>query len=95
MKGILIGDPAGVYRAHVDAMFCHLGCAGPGHHVEGCLGHVGVRVVGALEVAVEHALHARHVDHPGWTATTHDCPQLAGDVEGHSGIDDLGAHAVK
>ena len=41
----------------------HLGGAGAGKHVERGLGHVGVRVAGALVAAAELALHRRHVHH--------------------------------
>ena len=59
---VLVADPAGVDAVHVDAVGVVVGRRGPRHHVEGGLGHVGVRVPGGLEAPVELALHRRHVD---------------------------------
>ena len=62
LRRILVGDPPRVHRVHVDAVLLVVGGGGAGHHVERGLGHVGVRVAGRLEVAVELALHRGHVD---------------------------------
>ncbi len=59
---ILVGDPASVHAVHVDAVAMVIGGRGARHHVERGLGHIGVRVPGGLEVAIELALHRRHVD---------------------------------
>lgn len=55
LDGVFIGDPAGVDGIHVDSVGVVIGCRGAGHHVERRLGHVGMRVSGGLELAVELA----------------------------------------
>ena len=51
--GILVGDPAGVDRVHVDAIAVVIGRGCARHHVQRGLRHVRVRVPGGLELAVE------------------------------------------
>ena len=46
--GPLVSAPARVHCAHVDPVQLELQPAGPGEHVQGGLGHVGVRVTVAL-----------------------------------------------
>src|SRR6476659_888024 len=43
LRRILVGDPAGVDRIHVDAVVAVIGSGRSRHHVERGLGHVGVR----------------------------------------------------
>src|ERR1043165_9005644 len=61
--GILIGDPAGIDAVHVDSVTDVIRPRGPRHHVEGGLGHVGVRVLVGLPPTVKLPLHRRDVDH--------------------------------
>ena len=49
--------PACVHCAHVDPVQLELEPAGPGEHVQGGLGHVGVRVTMALAHTFKLSLH--------------------------------------
>jgi hypothetical protein len=61
LHGLFVVDPTCVYSCHVDEAGDVVLCAGPRHHVESGLGHVGVRMVLAL-IAVEFSLHCTYVD---------------------------------
>ena len=57
-----IGDPAGIHRGHQDPIGVqHFLGAGAREHVQRGLGHIGVRVPGALVSAGKLALHGRDV----------------------------------
>lgn len=60
--GVLVGDPAGVDGTHVHALLGKFGGAGAREHVEGGLGHVGVRMARRLVPYGEAALDGGHVD---------------------------------
>ena len=55
--GPFVCAPTCVHRAHVDPVQLELELAGPGEHVQGGLGHVGVRVAVALAHTFKLSLH--------------------------------------
>ena len=55
--GPLVRAPTRVHCAHVDPVQLELEPAGPGEHVQGGLGHVGVRVTMALAHTFKLSLH--------------------------------------
>ena len=55
--GPFVRAPTCVHRAHVDPVQLELEPAGPGEHVQGGLGHVGVRVAVALAHTFKLPLH--------------------------------------
>src|SRR5450631_3344305 len=59
----LVGNPAGVDTGHQDAVAEQVARAGSREHVHRRLGHIRVRVAGALVDAAELAFHRRHVHH--------------------------------
>lgn len=62
MNRIFIGHPSGIDSIHIDTGFGQITGCSVSHHVEGCLGHVRVRVpVGLLET-VKFAFHRRDID---------------------------------
>ena len=57
LLGPLVCAPTCVHCAHVDPVQLELEPAGPGEHVQGGLGHVGVRVTMALAHTFKLPLH--------------------------------------
>ena len=55
--GPFVRAPTCVHCAHVDPVQLELEPAGPGEHVQGGLGHVGVRVTVALAHTFKLSLH--------------------------------------
>ena len=47
-RRVLIHDPAGIHRIHVDTIFCKVGSGRVGQHVQGGLGHIGVGMATAF-----------------------------------------------
>ena len=95
MVRILVCDPSRVDWVHVDIMSFVLGSWCPGDHVEGGFGHVGMGMGLLLELTIEHTLHGRNVDDPGWGWALHLLLELAYQLEGDDWVDDLGRETVQ
>lgn len=54
-----------------------------------------MRVVLVLPLAVEHALHAGHIDDPGWLRALHQALEPADEQKGDGGVDDLSAETIE
>ena len=61
VKRTFVSDPAGVHSCHVDSVHLELQSTGTSHHVQGCLGHVGMWVTVAFVDSRELPLHGRYV----------------------------------
>mmetsp|Transcript_38301 Transcript_38301/g.89084 ORF Transcript_38301/g.89084 Transcript_38301/m.89084 type:complete len:206 (+) Transcript_38301:188-805(+) len=96
LRGILVVDPPRVHAVHVHPVSLRqvLG-AGPGEHVQGRLGHVGVRMPGRL-VPIELSLHGADVDYvprrPPLPPGRQEGVQAGVEDEGGDGVDEKGFH---
>ena len=61
-RGVFIRNPTCVHAVHVNTVGMVIGCGGARHHVERCLGHIGVGMSSRLGLPVELAFDGGDID---------------------------------